>query len=120
VIEEEVIMNTGVICCLIMGGLFLVLAAVFALMKEKGAVLISGFNSLPRQEREQYDCVRMSKDMRNSLLIWTAVFAAGALLCYCVSPYIAIVAFVVWGILFFKDVHFDSDKAFGKYRKSER
>ena len=29
-------MNIGVICCLIMGGLFLVLAAVFALMKEKG------------------------------------------------------------------------------------
>jgi sensor domain CHASE-containing protein len=28
----------------------------------------------------------------------------------------AILAFVVWLVVFFKDVHLDSEKAFGKYK----
>jgi hypothetical protein len=28
----------------------------------------------------------------------------------------AIIAFVVWLVVFFKDVHFDIEKAFGKYK----
>lgn len=109
-------MNLGVITCLLMGGIFLMFAIIFALLKEKGAVLISGFNSLPKQEREKYNQLKMSKDMRNSCFIWFVIFAIGAILSYFISSYIAIISFVVWMILFFKDVHLNTEKAFGKYR----
>lgn len=99
-----------------MGGLFLIFAIVFALLKENGAALISGFNALPKQEREKYNQLKMSKDMRNSFFIWFAIFAIGAILSYFISSYIAIISFIVWLILFFKDVHLDTGKAFEKYR----
>lgn len=109
-------MNIGLIACLVMGGMFLILAIVFALLKEKGAVLISGFNSMSKQERENYNQSQMSKDMRNSFLIWFAIFAIGAILSYFLSPFFSIISFVLWFILFFRDVHFDKEKAFGRYR----
>ena len=109
-------MNIGLISCLIMGGLFLIVASIFALLKEKGAILISGFNSLSKKEREKYNQKKISQDMRNSLFLWRLVFLIGAVLCYFISQYTAIVAFIVWIILFFRDVHFDTEKAFAKYR----
>lgn len=109
-------MNIGLVACLAMGGMFLIFAIVFALLKEKGAALISGFNSISKQERENYNQAKMSKDMRNSFLLWFAIFAVGGISSYLLSPYIAIVSFVLWFILFFKDVHFDTEKAFGRYR----
>ena len=109
-------MNTGVIFCIVMAGIFLVLATVFAFLKEKGAMLVSGFNTLSREEREQYDKRKISTDMRNSFLIWGLIFVLGGIFSYLVSPYAAIAASVLWLILFFKDVHFDTDKAFEKYR----
>jgi hypothetical protein len=109
-------MNIGFIVCLVMGGLFSLFAIIFALLKEKGAMLISGFNTLPKEERENYNKIKMSKDMRHSFLIWSAVFAIGAILSYVISSYIAIASLIVWLILFFKDVHIDTEKAFGKYR----
>jgi uncharacterized DUF497 family protein len=48
-------MNIGLIACRVMGGMFLIWAIVFTLLKEKGAVLISGFNSMSKQEQEKYD-----------------------------------------------------------------
>lgn len=109
-------MNIGFIVCIIMAGIFLVLAIVFALLKEKGAMLVSGFNTLPREERERYDKRKISTDMRNSFLIWGLIFILGGIFSYLVSSYAAIAAGVLWLILFFKEVHFDTDKAFGKYR----
>lgn len=109
-------MNIGFTVCLVMGGLFLIFAITFALLKENGAMLISGFNTLPKQEREKYNQLKMSKDLRRSFLIWSAVFAIGAILSYFISSYIALASFIVWLILFFKDVHIDTEKAFGKYR----
>ena len=109
-------MNIGLVACFLMGGIFLVLAVIFALLKEKGAILISGFNTIPKQERKKYNQLKMSKDMRNSLLIWCAIFAVGAILSYIISSYMAIASFIVWIVLFFRDVHLDEEKAFGKYR----
>ncbi|MBO5030633.1 MAG: hypothetical protein J6D08_01900 [Lachnospiraceae bacterium] len=40
---------------------------------------------------------------------------AGALVSYFITSYAALIAFIVWGILFFKDVHIDAHKAFEKY-----
>lgn len=99
-----------------MGGIFLVFASVFALLKEKGAILVSGFNSISKTEREKYNQKKISQDMRNSLFLWSAIFLVGAILCYFISQYIAIVSFIVWIVLFFRDVHFDVEKAFAKYK----
>lgn len=39
----------------------------------------------------------------------------GAALSFVVTSYMAISTFAIWGVLFFKDVHIDAHKAFGKY-----
>ena len=41
----------------------------------------------------------------------------GAILSYFISQYMGVIAFIVWLIMFFKDVHLDEEKAFGKYKK---
>ena len=71
----------------------------------------------PKEEQEMYDRAYISRDMRNSCFIWSGTMLAGAALSYFVTPYLAILAYIVWGVLFFKDVHFDEHKAFEKYLK---
>ncbi|WKY44589.1 DUF3784 domain-containing protein [Eubacteriaceae bacterium ES2] len=110
-------MNIGTTTCLMLAGLFFLLAIIFALLKEKGAMLISGFNTLPKTEREKYDQLKMSKDMRNSFFIWAVILTVGGLLSFFIHSYFAIFFIIVWLLLFLKDVHFDTDKAFGKYRR---
>ncbi len=109
-------MNIGLTLCILLCALFLLLAIIFGVSKNRGAVLISGFNDLPKQEQDKYDKAKMSKDMRNSLCIWSAIFAIGAILCYFITSYFAILAFVIWLFIFFRHVHFDAEKAFEKYR----
>ena len=109
-------MNIGFYACLLLAIIFGIFTFVFFLLKEKAAMLISGFNSLPKKERELYDLARLSKDQRNSMFIWTIIMSVGALLSFFISQYFAIIAFVVWLIVFFKDVHLDTDKAFEKYK----
>ncbi len=109
-------MNIGTITCIIMAGFFLILAIIFALLKGKGALLISGFNTLPKEQREKYDKLKMSKDMRNSLFVWCVIFVVGGVLSYCISQYITVISFVIWLILFFREVNFDTEKAFEKYK----
>lgn len=110
-------MNIGGIICLTLAVIFSILAAVFALLKEKGALLISGFNTLSKEEREKYDKKKISVDMRNSLFIWAIILFLGAILSYYISKYCAIIAIIIWIVIFFKDVHIDSEKAFRKYKK---
>lgn len=109
-------MNTGVFMCVVFGTLFAFLAALFALLKEKATMLISGFNTLPKEERDKYDKGRLSKDRRKAFLIWAVIFAIGAIASFLVTSYAAIIAFVAWIILFFRDVHLDPEKAFGKFK----
>jgi len=109
-------MNVGFYACLVLAIIFGIMTLVFALLGKKATILISGFNSLPKTQRELYDTERMSKDQRNSLLLWVIIMVVGAALSYSVSQYIAIAAFVIWLIVFFKDVHMDTEKAFGKYK----
>lgn len=113
-------MNTGFIVC---GGaclLFLLLTLFFAIFKEKSVMLISGFNTMPKDKRELYDKEKLSRDHRNIFLIWAIIQGIGAVLAYYISQYIAIAAFIIWLILFFKNVHLDEEKAFGKYKKVEK
>ena len=102
---------------LLLAVIFGSLSILFALLKEKGALLISGFNTMPKEEQEKYDRKKMSIDMRNSLFRWSLILFLGAIFSYFFSKYFAIIAIVIWLILFFKGVHLDSKKAFEKYRK---
>ena len=110
-------MNAGAAACAIALLLFLIVGILFALLKGKAALLISGFNTLSQQERAQYDTDRMASDMRNSCFLWAAIMAIGCLLSWLVTPYLAIAAYIVWLVLFFKEVRSDPSDAFGKYRR---
>lgn len=110
-------MNRGFFACALSGLLFLLFALIFTVLKEKVAILISGFNTLPKQERILYDKEKMSRDQRNAFLIWAVIMGLGAVLSCSISKYMAVAAFAVWLLLFLKDVHLDEEKAFGKYRK---
>jgi hypothetical protein len=109
-------MNMGSTMCGILCTVFLLFALLFTILKEKGAMLVSGFNTMPKEKRALYDTAKISKDQRNAFLIWASILGVGAVLAYYLTQYIAIVAVVVWLVVFFKDVHLDSEKAFGKYK----
>ena len=107
--------NIGFWICSILGVLFLIMSVLFAVLKEKGAQLISGFNTLSKEEQDLYDKTRISKDMQHQCFIWAMIMFIGALLSYLITSYMAIPVCIVWMIMFFKEVHFDVDKAFEKY-----
>lgn len=109
-------MNIGFIVCGLGCLLFLFCALVFTLLKDKAAVLISGFNFISKEERKLYDQARMSKDQRNSFFMWAAILGVGAIFSYIFTTYMAIIAFIVWLVVFFKDVHLDNEKAFSQYK----
>jgi hypothetical protein len=48
----------------------LLFALLFTILKEKGAMLVSGFNTMPKEKRALYDTAKISKDQRNAFLIW--------------------------------------------------
>lgn len=58
----------------------------------------------------------MSKDQRNSMLVWTIIMLVGAIFSFVITQYAAIIAGIIWLIVFIKDVHLDTEKAFGKYK----
>ena len=112
---EVSIMNEGFWMCGVLAIIFAIIGALFAIFKEKAAIFVSGFNSLPKEEQALYDKAYISRDIRNQCLVWTVIMLIGAVMSFFISPYMAIPAFVIWLILFFKEVHFDTRKAFEKY-----
>lgn len=110
-------MDTGTMIC--SGGsiFFLVCGLLFGILKGKAAILISGFNTMPKEQRDKYDRERMSRDQRNAFFLWAAILGVGSVLAHLFSMrYAAVIAVVIWLIVFFRDVHLDEEKAFGKYR----
>lgn len=99
--------------------LFLLLALLFAALGEKGAMLVSGFNTMPKDKREQYDKARISKDQRNLFFFWSGLWAVGTISVWLVSGKMIYVMVAIQVVLFFREVHLDEEKAFGKYRKRE-
>lgn len=75
-------MNVGVVACLTLGIFFLVFSICFAILKEKGAILVSGFNSFSKAEREKYDQKRISLDMRNFFPMGNDFIYRGTLLLF--------------------------------------
>lgn len=108
-------MNIGFWMCGTLLIPFLIIGLLFAIFKEKAARFVSGFNSLSKEEQVLYDKAHISRDMRNQCFIWSIIMFIGAVLSYFVTPYMAIPAFVIWAIMFFKEVHLDTHKAFEKY-----
>lgn len=109
-------MNNGVWICLIMAGLFFLLALIFALLGEKGAKLIISFGTLPAERRQEYNQQKMSADMRDTLLVWGFVFAAGGLLSYVLTAWASVLSFLVWIVLFIKEALWKPEKKFDQYR----
>lgn len=108
-------MNIGFWMCVVLAVPFGILGVVFVIMKENGARLVSGFNSLPKEEQEKYDKAQISRDLRNQCFVWAAIMLIGALLSLILTPYMAIPAYLIWLVLFFREVHLDVRKAFEKY-----
>ena len=50
-----IILEAIIYSCMAVSAVFWVMAAVFAVLKGKAAILISGFNTMPKEQREQYD-----------------------------------------------------------------
>lgn len=108
-------MNIGVWMCGILIIPFLIMGMLFAIFKEKAAKFVSGFNSLSKEEQALYDKVYISRNMRNQCFTWSAIMLIGTVLSYFVTAYMAIPTFIIWVIIFFKEVHLDAHKAFEKY-----
>lgn len=108
-------MNKGFWFCIILAISFVIIGVLFAIFKEKAAKFVSGFNSFSKEEQALYDKAQISRDIRNQCFIWTVIMLAGALLSYFLTPYMAIPIFIIWLVLFFREVHFDNYKAFEKY-----
>ena len=108
-------MNIGFWLCGVLVILFSIIGVLFAIFKENAAKFVSGFNSLSKEEQALYDKAYISRDIRNQCFIWAVIMLIGAVLSYYLSPYMSIPTFGIWLILFFKDVHFDTHKAFEKY-----
>lgn len=107
--------NWGFWICIVLTPAFVIIGILFAIFKEKAAIFVSGFNSLSKKEQDLYDKAYISRDVRNSCFIWAFIMFIGSMLSYFVSPYISIVAYVIWLILLFRNVHWDPHKAFEKY-----
>ena len=116
--QGDIIMNVGCISCITMSVIFLIFALIFTLLKEKGAMLISGFNTLSKEERELYDQQQLSLDQRNVFLTYAGILSFGALLSCLIDDHLSYVALIVWLFVFFKGVHIDTEKAFGKYKRN--
>lgn len=109
-------MNIGFCMCIILVPVFWLIAVLMLLLKEKGAVLMAGFNTLSAEEQGRYDRKRIAQDTQRQYWGWGLLFLAGAGLCLLVSGYVAIPVYGVWIVMFFKNVHLTPEKAFEKYR----
>ena len=100
-------MNIGFWSCIFLVIPFVIIGVLFAIFKEKAAKFVSGFNSFYKAQ--------ISRDIRNQCFIWTVIMLAGAILSCFLTPYMAIPTYIIWLVLFFREVHFDNHKAFKKY-----
>ena len=73
-------MNTGAWACGILACIFGILVIILSLLKEKGAMLVSGFNTLSKKERDMYDSETIAKDTRNQFFILTCIMLIGMIL----------------------------------------
>ena len=83
---------------------FAITGILFGIFKERATKFVAGFNTLSKEEQALYDKAYISRDIRNQCFTWSAIMLIGAVLSYFVTPYMAILAYIVWLVLFFKDL----------------
>ena len=110
-------MNIGFLTCILLSVFFSIIALIFTIMRGKASILISGFNTLPMNVQKLYDKDFLVRDMRNLMFLLGFIMLIGALLSYFITPYIAILAFIIFLFIFLKNVSLDNKKAFLKYKK---
>ena len=108
-------MNIGAWMCGVLVIPFAIVGLLFGIFKDKATKYVAGFNMFSEKEQALYDRAAISRDIRNQCFTWSGVMLAGVFLSVLISPYMAIPAFIIWCILFFKDAHIDAHKAFEKY-----
>ena len=109
-------MNIGFWFCIVLVPCFGLMAVLFWAMGSKAARFVSGFSSLSPQEQAQYDQARLARDTGNNLFLWAGIMLVGAVLSALFGSYLATPAYLVWGVLFFGQVHLDVYKAFESYK----
>ena len=102
---------------LVMSGIFGLIGMIFLILKEKACVLISGYNFKNKKEREEYDKARLSKDEGKFFFRCAVIYLIGAVISIFTGALSFWVAFAVWLIYFFKNVHLNEEKAFDKYKR---
>ena len=108
-------MNIGFWSCIILVIPFVIIGVLFAIFKEKATKFVAGFNSFSNEEQAMYDKAQISSDIRNQCFVWAVIMLAGATLSCFLTPYMTIPTYIIWLVLFFREVHFDNHKAFKKY-----
>ena len=81
----------GTVACAALGVLFCLLGGGFFLAGPKAALFVSGFGTLPPSERARYDTAALR------------------------SAWAALPALAVWQVLFWRQVHWDPERAFERY-----
>ncbi len=87
-------------------------AITFHLLKEKGAILVSGFDSIAEKDKKNYDQKKISLDMRNSLLTWGLVLLLGSILSQFIHEYFGVGAMLIFFVLVINSIG-----SFDKYKK---
>ena len=59
-------MNIGFWLCGVLVIPFVIIGVLFAIFKEKATKFVSGFNSLPKEEKALYDKAHISRDIKSS------------------------------------------------------
>ena len=108
-------MNIGFWSCIILVIPFLIIGVLFCDFMEKQQNLFQDLIHFLKKNRALYDKAHISRDIRNQCFMWAIIMLAGALLSCFLTPYIAIPTYIIWLVLFFREVHFDNHKAFEKY-----
>ncbi|MDV3427897.1 MAG: DUF3784 domain-containing protein [Bacillota bacterium] len=93
-------MHMWTFTCLVLAVPLAIVGVIFTLLKEKGAILISGFNTLSKEEREEYDKKKMSRDVRNDFFLWSGILFTGAALSWLFHKYFGAASIAVWIFLF--------------------
>lgn len=113
--DQWIEMHICTFAALLLALVMALLALAFGLGKARAARWISGFSTMTPERQRGYDRERMARDMRDLYLKPALILLAGAAASMA-SRYLVIPAFILWALWFFRSVHVDQDKAFGKYK----
>ena len=105
----------GTVACAALGVLFCLLGGGFALAGPKAALFVSGFSTLTPLKRARYDTAALSRDYARRFLGWGALLLTGAGASALWSGWAALLTLAVWQVLFWRQVHWDPEKAFDRY-----